>query len=120
MAEPIGLVTGASGFIGGHVVERLLREGHHVRGLVRLSSDTELLEEVGAEIVVGALDDPGSLERATAGCDYVVHCAALVSDWATAREIEHVNVEGTRELLDAATRARVRRFVHISTTDVYG
>jgi nucleoside-diphosphate-sugar epimerase len=49
-----------------------------------------------------------------------VHCAALVSDWATARQIVNVNVVGTRLLVAAATDARVRRFVHMSTTDVYG
>jgi nucleoside-diphosphate-sugar epimerase len=49
-----------------------------------------------------------------------VHCGALVSDWATAREIRRVNVEGTRNLLDAAAVAAVERFVHFSTTDVYG
>jgi nucleoside-diphosphate-sugar epimerase len=54
------------------------------------------------------------------GCRVVFHCGALVSDWATVREIEQVNVEGTRNLLEASVGASVQRFVHFSTTDVHG
>jgi nucleoside-diphosphate-sugar epimerase len=54
------------------------------------------------------------------GCDYVFHCGALVSDWATKQEIAQTNVHGTRSLLEASVGASVRRFVHFSTTDVYG
>ena len=114
------LITGATGFIGGHVAERLARDGVAVRCLVRASSDTRLLESLGVELVVGDLGDRGALARAAHGCERVVHCAALVSDWASRREIEQVNVSGTRVVLDAALAAGVRRFVHLSTTDVYG
>ena len=54
------------------------------------------------------------------GCEFVFHCGALVSDWATTREITSTNVAGTRNLLEASAAASVRRFVHFSTTDVYG
>lgn len=114
------LVTGATGFIGGHVVERLARDGRPVRCLARPTSDTTLLARAGAEIVIGDLTSPESLAAATAGCAAVVHCGALVSDWALPREIEATNVDGTRSLLAAVAGASVRRFVHISTTDVYG
>jgi ornithine--oxo-acid transaminase len=114
------LVTGASGFIGGHVVQRLLAEGYQVRCLVRSSSDTTLLDNLAVELAIGDLTDPTSLKRAVNGCRYVVHCGAMVSDWGTTSEIKRVNVEGTRNLLEAATQALVDRFVHISTTDVYG
>ena len=114
------LLTGASGFIGGHVAERLVAEDFEVRCLVRVKSDTALLEQLGVELVVGSLADRDALARAVSGCTSVVHCAALVSDWATARQIVNVNVVGTRLLVAAATDARVRRFVHMSTTDVYG
>jgi nucleoside-diphosphate-sugar epimerase len=114
------LLTGASGFIGGHVAERLVAEGFEVRCLVRPKSDTRLLEELGVELAVGTLADREALARAVTGCASVVHCAALVSDWGTAREIVDANVVGTRSLLAAAAHAGVARFVHLSTTDVYG
>jgi len=114
------LVTGASGFIGGHLAARLVRDGHRVRGLVRPSSDTAQLEALNVELAVGDLGDPGALARATRGCRFVLHCAAMVSDWATAAEVTRANVDGTRYLLEAAVGASVQRFVQISSTDVYG
>ena len=113
------LVTGATGFIGGHLAQRLVAEGERVRCLVRPTSDTALLRALGVELAVGDLTDTGSLGRAMEGCASVVHCGALVSDWATVAEIEAINVAGTRSLLAAAAAARVRRFVHVSTTDVH-
>jgi len=114
------LITGASGFIGGHVARRLAREGRTVRCLVRASSDTSSLRELDIELVIGDLQDARSLHEAAAGCSHVLHCAALVSDWATKQEIAAANVAGTRRLLIASAGAGVQRFVHLSTTDVYG
>lgn len=114
------LVTGASGFIGGHLADRLIAEGHSVRCLVRPTSDTSRLQRLGAALVHGDLGTPGSLAPAMAGCRYVFHCAAMVSDWATVDEIRQVNVAGTSALAEAAAAASVERFVHFSTTDVYG
>lgn len=119
-ASDLCLLTGASGFIGGHLAERLLREGRRVRCLVRATSDTSRLEGLGLELVRGDLISQSSLAEAVEGCRHVVHCAAMVSDWATVGEIRRVNVLGTRELLAASTAASVDRFVHLSTTDVYG
>jgi nucleoside-diphosphate-sugar epimerase len=114
------LLTGASGFIGGHLAARLVADGHPVRCLVRPTSDTSRLERLGVELVAGDLTSPHSLVHAVEGCRHVLHCAAMVSDWATVEEIRRINVRGTRELLAAAAAASVRRFVHLSTTDVYG
>jgi acetylornithine/succinyldiaminopimelate/putrescine aminotransferase/nucleoside-diphosphate-sugar epimerase len=114
------LVTGASGFIGGHLTQRLLAEGHQVRCLVRASSDTTLLDGLDVELAVGDLTSSRSLARATAGCRYVFHCGALVSDWATTKEISRINDGGTRNVLEASVAASVERFIHFSTTDVYG
>ncbi len=118
--EDVCLVTGATGFIGGHLARRLLQEGHQVRCLVRASSDTSLLDKLDLELAVGDLRSARSLARVTQGCRYVLHCGALVSDWATAEEIERINLDGTRNLLAASVGASVERFIHFSTTDVYG
>jgi ornithine--oxo-acid transaminase len=118
--DDVHLVTGATGFIGGHLVERLVADGKQVRCLVRAGSDTTRLEELGVELAPGALEDAASLQRAVEGCDYVVHCGAMVSDWGTVEEIERTNVTGTRNLVEAAAAASVHRLVHVSTTDVYG
>lgn len=114
------LVTGATGFIGGHLAQRLVREGYRVRCLVRESSDLSVLEALDVEVARGDLTDAGSLIRAAEDCRFVLHCGALVSDWATIEEIKQVNVAGTRNVLEASAAASVERFVHVSTTDVYG
>ena len=114
------LLTGATGFIGGHLAQRLVADGFQVRCLVRSSSDTSLLDRLGVELAIGDLTSPRSLTRATEGCNYVLHCGALVSDWATTREISEINERGTRDLVGASVAASVRRFVHFSTTDIYG
>jgi len=118
--DDVCLLTGATGFIGGHLAQRLVREGYQVRCLARATSDTSLLDELDVEIAVGDLTSARSLARAAEGCRYVLHCGALVSDWATAKEIARINLAGTRNLVAASVGASVHRFVHFSTTDVYG
>ena len=118
--DEVCLITGASGFIGGRLAQRLVREGYSVRCLVRASSDTSLLDKLDVQTAVGDLTKARSLARAVEGCDYVFHCGALVSDWATTEEIARTNVGGTRNLLEASLGASVQRFIHFSTTDVYG
>jgi oxidoreductase len=114
------LITGASGFIGGRLAVRLARDGWQVRCLVRPTSNTSRLVGLDVEIVAGDLRAPESLVRAVDGCTTVFHCGALVSDWATVDEIAGANVRGTQNVLTAAVAASVERFIHFSTTDVYG
>jgi nucleoside-diphosphate-sugar epimerase len=118
--DDLCLITGPTGFIGGHLTERLLREGYRVRCLVRPTSKTALLKRLNVELVEGDLTSPNSLARAADGCRYVLHCGALVSDWAAVGEIRRINVRGTRNLVEASIAASVERFIHFSTTDVYG
>jgi nucleoside-diphosphate-sugar epimerase len=118
--DHVCLITGATGFIGGRLAERLVQEGYQVRCLVRASSDTSLLDKLDVEIAVGDLTRARSLARAAEGCRDVFHCGARVSDWATAEEIARINVQGTRNLLEACVDASVQRVIHFSTTDIYG
>ncbi|HKN93754.1 MAG TPA: aminotransferase class III-fold pyridoxal phosphate-dependent enzyme [Thermoleophilaceae bacterium] len=118
--DHVCLVTGATGFIGGHLAQRLVEEGYQVRCLARSTSDTSFLESLDVEIALGDLTSARSLTRAAEGCRYVFHCGGMVSDWGTAKEIAAINVGGTQKLLQASLDASVERFIHFSTTDVYG
>jgi dihydroflavonol-4-reductase len=110
------LVTGASGFLGSHVARLLAERGERVRVLLRPTSQTGLLEGLAVERVSGDLRDPSSLGNALAGVKTVYHVAADYRLWARdPREIYESNVQGTRNLLEAARRAEVEKFVYTST-----
>ena len=115
------LVTGGTGFTGGHLCRRLVKEGNKVRALVRDSKQASTLEEMGVELTVGDLRDRSSLEAAVTGIDTVYHIAALFRPENVTREdFWQVNVEGTRNLIEASIKAGVNRFVHCSTVGVHG
>src|SRR5688572_1715352 len=115
------LVTGATGFTASHLCERLLAEGYHVRGLVRNPSRCSALSQRGGELVAGDLRDLESLKDAVNGIDVVYHIAALYrQENVSRRDMWETNVQGTRNLLDAALGAGVQRFVHCSTVGVHG
>ncbi len=113
------LVTGASGLLGSHIVDRLLERGESVRALVRPSSDASHLRERGVELAVGDVADPASLSAAVEGVDVVYHAAAMVSDWGLWRDFQRITIDGTRNVLEAAAAAGVPRFLHVSTDSVY-
>lgn len=115
MSRPV-LVTGATGFIGGRLVERLVAGGHAVRALVRCPDRMrpELRERV--DLVVGSLEHPGALRRAMAGTATVFHLAGLATAWSRCKsDYLEVNVEGVRRVLVAAQLEAVSRVVHVST-----
>ena len=117
------LVTGVTGFTGGHLALHLLRHGYHVRGLVRCESlgRTASLIDSGVEVVQGDLTVPASLEAACQGVDVVFHIAATYRTAGHGSSTYHsVNVVGTEHLLEAALSAGVRRVVHCSTGGVHG
>jgi nucleoside-diphosphate-sugar epimerase len=116
----MNLVTGASGLLGSHIVEKLRERGEPVRVLVRPSSDRSWLEKQGVEFVEGDVTDRASLERACQGCDVVYHSAAKVGDWGPWEEFERITIGGTRNVVDAAASAGVRRLLHISSISVFG
>lgn len=115
------LITGANGFTGSHLVKRLLQQGHTVRGLVRRTSNLERLADCAVDLVYGDVTDRKSLSAAMAGIDTVFHIAAAV-DLGTvdAINMERVNVEGTRTVLETAQAAAISRLVYCSTIGVLG
>jgi len=110
------LVTGGTGFIGSSIVRELLRAGYCVRALVRKNSDTRNIDGLDIERVTGDITDFSSLKEAMTGCTHVFHAAALYSFWVrTPSLIEHVNVDGTRNVLQAALEEGVERVVYTSS-----
>jgi len=115
------LVTGGTGFLGANLVHHLVARGDPVRVLKRRRTPPDILQGLPVEFVEGDLTDRESLERACAGVEGVYHVAALVSYWRPRRAWQHrVNVEGTRNVVDAAARAGVRRLVHTSSIAAIG
>jgi NAD dependent epimerase/dehydratase len=122
------LITGAGGFIGSHLVERLLKVGARVRALVHYNSrrDRGHLRDITAsslEIVMGDVRDPGSMDQFIQGCDVVFHLAALIAipySYHAPTSFIDTNVKGTLHVLEACRRHNVKRIIHTSTSEVYG
>ena len=115
------LVTGAGGFVGSHVVRALLEQGATVRALVRPGKTAPDLSALGAEVIQGDLRDVEAMQRAVQGCDTVFHVAALYStSEEDAAALYEVNLRGTLNLLLAALRSGVGRFVLTSTIGAIG
>jgi nucleoside-diphosphate-sugar epimerase len=113
------LITGATGFVGGHIAEACVKRGLPIRALVRPQSDTGWLESLGATLYRGDLTDSQVVARATADADVIVHCAAKVGDRGPVEDYRAVNVDALRRLLEACKGRPLQRFVHMSTLGVY-
>ena len=115
------LVTGATGCVGANVVAALLARGYSVRAMRRDTSSLAALDDLDAELITGDVLSPSSLVAALDGCEWVFHCAAISDYWRSSSEHMYlVNVQGTRNVLEAALEAGVRRFVYTSSIGALG
>ena len=123
------LVTGAGGFIGSHLVEHLITQGARVRAMVHYNSLgsygwlESLQDDASVEIILGDVTDRDSVDTCMVGVDYVFHLAALIAipySYTAPESYVRTNVMGTLNVCQSARKARVRRLVHTSTSEVYG
>jgi dihydroflavonol-4-reductase len=114
------LLTGATGLLGNAIARALVADGHTVRALVRAPDRARGIVPSECELVRGDVTSPGSLGAAIDGCSVVYHAAGLPEQWLPdERTFDRVNVDGTRNLVQAALAQRVERFVYTSTIDTF-
>ncbi|MBF0170998.1 MAG: NAD-dependent epimerase/dehydratase family protein [Nitrospinae bacterium] len=119
--RPVAVVTGASGFVGKRLCEKLIDAGYEVRGLVAQETDASFLEGLGVALYRGRMRDADVVAAMMVGARVVFHLAGIVGRVGKLDAVYwDVNVTATKELLKAATAAGVARFVHCSTADVHG
>ena len=118
LKESTILITGMTGTLGSRVARRFLEKAREVRGLYRSMEQADQHAFKGVHAVIGELGDRDSLLAALQGVDLLIHCAAYLGD--DPDLAQEANVTGVQHLADAATNARVKRIIHISTTSVYG
>ncbi|MEP7324124.1 MAG: NAD-dependent epimerase/dehydratase family protein [Saprospiraceae bacterium] len=114
------LITGANGFIGSNLAAALLKQKHKVVGLVRKTSDLKYLKDLPVQLVYGDILDRASIYHAARGCDILVHTAGAVTDWGDIDYFTKLNVEGLKNVAQAAADYEIKRLVHISTVAIYG
>jgi dihydroflavonol-4-reductase len=115
------LVTGADGLLGSNLVRELLQRGHSVRAFVQPGRQQKTLEGLSIEKFSGNLLNREEVEKAAEGCNAIIHCAASTSVWPTRSEIVNtVNIEGTRNIIEAVKKNKVERLVYIGTANSFG
>jgi dihydroflavonol-4-reductase len=114
-------ITGGSGFIGKHVVNRLVQKSHQPICLVRSTSNTTELDKMGVDLVIGDVTNKDSIMQSMTGCDWVVNLSNIYSWWEPDNRIyKHVNVKGTQNVMECALETGISKVTHISTAYVYG
>jgi NADH dehydrogenase len=108
------LLTGATGFVGGYVAQRAVERGHRLRALVRKGDAAEELAKQGVEVVEGDITQPQSLEGAADGCEAVMHLVGIIREKPPVTTFDGVHTRGTIRVLEAAERAGVKKFLHMS------
>ncbi len=114
-------ITGATGFIGTHLVKRLTQTEHKLFCLVRKTSDVSELKNQGVTLIYGDVTDKDSLLEGMKGCQWVINLANIYSFWEPDKQIfSEVNVNGTRNVMECALEKSVSKVVHVSTAGIYG
>ena len=114
-------ITGATGFIGTHLVRRLSQTEHKLCCLVRKTSRVSELKELDVTLVYGDVKDKDSLLQGMKGCDWVVNLANIYSFWEPDNQVyKKVNVEGTRNVMESALETGISKVLHVSTAVIYG
>jgi len=114
-------ITGATGFIGTHLVRRLSKTKHQLCCLIRDPGKAGELKQLGASILIGDVTDKACLREGMRGCDGVIHLANLYSFWEPDNRIyRQINIEGTRNVMQDALEMGVSKVVHVSTAGIYG
>ncbi len=115
------LVTGATGFVGANLARLLLERGHHVRALVRPTSNLGNIEGLAVETISGDLCDAGSVERAVKGCEQVYHVAAEYNLWSlNPDDLYRSNIQGTANVMEASLKHGVAKVIYTSTVGTIG
>jgi dihydroflavonol-4-reductase len=114
-------ITGATGFIGTHLVQRVAQDEHELHCLVRQTSQVRTLKELGAVLITGDVTDKKSIRDGMQSCDWVINLANIYSFWEPDKTVySNVNVEGTRNVLECVLKTGVSKVVHVSSVVVYG
>ena len=113
------LITGATGFLGNNIAQRLIALGHNVIGLGRNVIKGKLLTNNGIKFVRCSLNDIDIIEKHIKDVDYVIHSAALSSPWGKKKDFVDANIEGTKNIVNLALKYEIKRFIHISTPSLY-
>ena len=113
-------ITGATGFIGGHLAERLSQTDHRMCCLVRDPGRARRLSELGAELAPGDVTDKNSITKGMKGCDWVFNLANIYTLWMPDKRAYHeINVEGTRNVMECALQLGVSKVIHVSTVAIW-
>jgi dihydroflavonol-4-reductase len=114
-------ITGATGFIGTHLIRRLAQTDHEMLCLVRETSNVQELEKLGVSTVRGDVSNKDSLLAGMKGCDWVIHLANIYSFWEPDKRVfSEVNIKGNRNVMESAHETGVSKVVHVSTVGIYG
>ena len=114
------LITGASGFIGGHVVKYFVAKRLKLACLVRKNSDLSFIDHLPIKIIYGDISDPESISRAMEGIDAVIHIAGMTTDWGKSSTFKRINVDGTMNVMKAAHLHKINNVIITGSISSYG
>jgi len=115
------LITGATGFLGHHLVKRLMKEGYKVKILKEGSAQIDLLKGIEVESVIGDIRDLEAVKKAVKDCEIVFHLAGIIAYWSRLNRLQYeINVEGTKNVVRACLENKIKRLIHVSSDVTIG